>query len=478
VVGIWIDLGKTPTWLNTLRLPPGAKLRADFTITLAQRSSSGTAMCNPTPSDVAGPFHLPPENVPNEFPERATACLPDPSCAACNESVTEYGVPMVLQGHIRSSAGCTPLRGSSVIIDIWQADPSGNYWDDNSIWSGAGRRLQSASHAYNCRAHLSGGEFAFDTVLPGHYVAGASWRPRHIHIRVQAPGHTTLVSQLYFVGDPFLGEADRACSACQSDHPDLLVPLNLTQPISASSASGSVWNLSWLNASRAPPQPPPPPHSATLPSSSPAPAPSPVPVPSPWPPLPSSPHTHTVAVEFIAAGSPADFDAAERASILASLSTALGLGHPPPGSSLTLRAASVHVAASFPLPSAAAAQRALSYAQAADLANASTLESVLADGGVSVAITATPIVASASATPPVSPPSLPSLDTASRADLSSPAVVAAVVGGFGGLTLLALCVYMLRRTRRRAPSPSKPIPIESVGSRTASSSDRGSFSTP
>jgi protocatechuate 3,4-dioxygenase beta subunit len=62
--------------------------------------------------------------------------------------------------------------------------------------------------------------------LPGHYVAGSAWRPRHIHLRAQAPGHRTLVTQLYFNGDPLAGEADTACSSCKSDHELLTVQLH------------------------------------------------------------------------------------------------------------------------------------------------------------------------------------------------------------------------------------------------------------
>ena len=65
---------------------------------------------------------------------------------------------------------------------IRQADPYGTYWDAAGHWR---RRLQQ-QHPYNCRAHQAGGAFSFSTLLPGYYVAGAGWRPRHVHIRVQA----------------------------------------------------------------------------------------------------------------------------------------------------------------------------------------------------------------------------------------------------------------------------------------------------
>ena len=53
-----------------------------------------------------------------------------------------------------------------------------------------------------------------------NYIGQDRWRPRHVHIRVQAPGHTTLVSQIYFTGDKVL-------AAEPSIPKDLIVPLRL-----------------------------------------------------------------------------------------------------------------------------------------------------------------------------------------------------------------------------------------------------------
>ncbi len=51
------------------------------------------------------------------------------------------------------------------------------------------------------------GEYAFDTSLPGHYPDHVA---QHIHYQVSAPGHKTLVTQLYFSTDPvFEGDPDR-----------------------------------------------------------------------------------------------------------------------------------------------------------------------------------------------------------------------------------------------------------------------------
>jgi hypothetical protein len=49
------------------------------------------------------------------------------------------------------------------------------------------------------------GEYAFETVRPGWYLNGAQFRPSHIHYRVVFPEQEiTLISKLYFEGDPYI----------------------------------------------------------------------------------------------------------------------------------------------------------------------------------------------------------------------------------------------------------------------------------
>ncbi len=46
----------------------------------------------------------------------------------------------------------------------------------------------------------------FATIIPGRYLNGSTYRPSHIHFRITAPGHTELVSQVYFAEDPFIDD--------------------------------------------------------------------------------------------------------------------------------------------------------------------------------------------------------------------------------------------------------------------------------
>ena len=217
----------SPAELNALRLPPESYLSGVFALVLQRTGDAANAEA--TPTDVKGPFHLPPEVVPSGFPSRTQACVLDPACGgtACAADPYVGGLRLHLAVDVTSTRSAAQLSGA--VVDIWQADPDGTYWRDDEHWR---RRMtgDEDEHRYNCRAHgvaTNTGRVNFTTLLPGHYVAGSAWRPRHVHLRASAPEHDTLVTQLYFPTDPFLGAADTACSACKSGWPQLVVPLAL-----------------------------------------------------------------------------------------------------------------------------------------------------------------------------------------------------------------------------------------------------------
>jgi protocatechuate 3,4-dioxygenase beta subunit len=108
--------------------------------------------CTPTPPDSLGPFYTP------NAPERAST-----------------GRGLTVNGVVRSAAGCAPLPGAR--IEWWSADGKGEYQD-------ALRATQRAE---------GDGRYRYETVAPGRYPG----RPPHVHVRVTAPGHRTLVTQLY-----------------------------------------------------------------------------------------------------------------------------------------------------------------------------------------------------------------------------------------------------------------------------------------
>jgi protocatechuate 3,4-dioxygenase beta subunit len=88
--------------------------------------------------------------------------------------------------------GCdceTPL--ADAIVDIWQADESGAY--DNTGYLLRGRMLTDTD-----------GQYLYSSVLPGAYLNGSQYRPKHIHYKVTHPSASGLVTQLYFQGDPYI----------------------------------------------------------------------------------------------------------------------------------------------------------------------------------------------------------------------------------------------------------------------------------
>lgn len=114
--------------------------------------ASAQRPCTPTPPDSLGPFYTP------NAPERAST-----------------GRGIAVSGVVRSASGCAPLSGAR--IEWWSADGKGEYQD-------ALRATQRAD---------AEGRYRYETVAPGRYPG----RPPHLHVRVSAPGHRTLVTQLY-----------------------------------------------------------------------------------------------------------------------------------------------------------------------------------------------------------------------------------------------------------------------------------------
>jgi catechol 1,2-dioxygenase len=115
--------------------------------------------------------------------------------------------PLFVRGIVTSAAG-GPL--ADAVVDVWQTGPSGGY----DVWD-------PRQPAYNFRGRMRvepSGEYEFQTMLPkpytvptdgpvGRYLEAVGqhpWRPAHIHLKVTAPGHRTLVTQVFFPDDPYL----------------------------------------------------------------------------------------------------------------------------------------------------------------------------------------------------------------------------------------------------------------------------------
>src|SRR5437867_12330262 len=130
----------------------GAASAALILLAMLSARAEGQPACAPTRPDMLGPFYEP------NSPER---------------SVTGRG--LVITGRVASAKGCAPLPGAQ--LEWGSANPRGDY---------------DAEHRGAQRPGGTG-RYRYETDLPGRYPG----RPLHLHVRVTAPGHKPLVTQLY-----------------------------------------------------------------------------------------------------------------------------------------------------------------------------------------------------------------------------------------------------------------------------------------
>jgi protocatechuate 3,4-dioxygenase beta subunit len=148
-------------------LPLGAALARLAPARAQDGELTPTPACDdePTPKQTEGPYWTPDSPERNDF--------------------TADGAPgerMTLAGTVVDTA-CRPVPAT--LLDFWQCDGNGVY--DNT--------------GYKLRGHLytdGNGAFRLTTVKPGLYPG----RTRHFHVKVRAPGHQVLTTQLYFPGEP------------------------------------------------------------------------------------------------------------------------------------------------------------------------------------------------------------------------------------------------------------------------------------
>jgi len=126
--------------------------------------------CRVTPRDALGPFYV------KGAPAQAELCA---SGSGGSQILT-------VSGRVLGMPDCARLAGA--LVEVWQADSRGDYTQVGARQDDAGCLLRASLKTD------AEGRYAFRTVRPGEYPG----RPRHIHYRVGAKGHATLVTQLYF----------------------------------------------------------------------------------------------------------------------------------------------------------------------------------------------------------------------------------------------------------------------------------------
>jgi protocatechuate 3,4-dioxygenase beta subunit len=144
-----------------------------------------------TPRQTAGPFY------PRVRPLDADGDL-----------TTVAGRPGHAQGQVLDLAGrVLDRRGAPVAgarVEIWQANAFGRYRHPSDASSAP---LDPSFDGFGVQTTDAQGRYRFRTVKPGAYPASPDWtRTPHIHFKV-IRGSETLVTQMYFPGEP-LNDAD------------------------------------------------------------------------------------------------------------------------------------------------------------------------------------------------------------------------------------------------------------------------------
>lgn len=147
------------------------------------RAATDTPKLTPTPGQTEGPYY-PPEwlgDIDNDL------------VLVKGENATAMGTLLHLRGRVMDRQG-NPVEGA--IVEIWQCDAEGVY---HHPWDEQGRR--KADEGFQGRGRVetdADGRYVFRTIKPAAY----DGRTPHIHFKIMQPGGDTLITQMYFAGEP------------------------------------------------------------------------------------------------------------------------------------------------------------------------------------------------------------------------------------------------------------------------------------
>jgi protocatechuate 3,4-dioxygenase beta subunit len=137
--------------------------------------------CVPTFLDGGGPYYQP------NAPFRSVLAPSD-----------HNGEELIVSGRVLESDCKTPL--SNVVLDIWQANETGNY--DDEWYRGQVRTDEN-------------GNYTFTSVVPRGYGQGTGYRPPHIHFKVWRDGQLLITSQMFLpesraqgIEEPYIMEVE------------------------------------------------------------------------------------------------------------------------------------------------------------------------------------------------------------------------------------------------------------------------------
>lgn len=127
-------------------------------------------VCRRTESNIEGPFFK------RGAPSRRNFAPPG-----------TQGTALSIVGRVLNAA-CQPIPAAR--LEFWHADHLGAY--DNTGFKFRGTLATDPT-----------GRYQLDTIVPGRYQSGATYRPAHIHVKLAARGYAPITTQLYFPDDPY-----------------------------------------------------------------------------------------------------------------------------------------------------------------------------------------------------------------------------------------------------------------------------------
>ncbi|MFY0652171.1 MAG: catechol 1,2-dioxygenase [Cyclobacteriaceae bacterium] len=128
-----------------------------------------------TTTDILGPFYRP------NSPVRSNLIIKE-----------LQGDVVELSGVIRNEDCTTAMKG--VKVELWHCSADQVYDNESDEFRYRGTVLCDHN-----------GKYSFLTQMPVPYdVGGGVYRPAHFHIMFSAEGHQSLITQIYFTGDPYL----------------------------------------------------------------------------------------------------------------------------------------------------------------------------------------------------------------------------------------------------------------------------------